>query len=160
MFENVMNALNQVIRFAQIVGIPVFSCLFAIGFILILTAGKNPIRKRRGLIFIIGFGIGTFIIAYIPSLIHTFVGDTPSETSRGNSVERLVDSAMPIGSIIFNVLKYAAIPITGTMFYVGIFIRLMAGKIPGRKRLGIGLAIFSPITMGIVLVIPMLLTKL
>ncbi|RRJ54685.1 hypothetical protein EHV15_34370 [Paenibacillus oralis] len=160
MVDNLLDAVHQLIRLAQIVGIPVLSCLFALGFILLLTAGKNPIRKRRGMIFIIVFGIGTFLIAYVPAIIHSFAGEAPGQTSSGHSVEQLVDSAMPVGSIIFSALKYIAIPITGTMFYIGIFVRLMAGKNPGRKRLGIGLTMFSPLTMGVVLLIPLLLPKL
>lgn len=160
MFENLLNAFYQLIRLAQMVCIPVFACLFALGFIFLLTAGKNPIRKRRGMIFVIVFGIGTFLIAYVPAIIHTFAGEAPSQTPSGNSVEELVDSTAPLGSIIFNALKHIAIPITGTMFYIGIFVRLMAAKNPGRKRLGIGLTMFSPLTMAVILVIPMLLPKL
>lgn len=160
MLENVMNAFYQVIRLAQVVCIPVFACLFAVGFIFLLTAGKNPMRKRRGMIFVIAFGIGTFLIAYVPAIVHSFAGEAPSQTSNGSSVEQIVDSAAPVGSIIFNALKYIAIPITATMFYVGIFVRLMAGKNPGRKRLGLGLTMFSPLTMVVVLIIPMLLPKL
>lgn len=160
MLENLANATYQLIRLAQLVCIPVFAFLFALGFIFLLTAGKNPMRKRRGLLFVIAFGIGTFIVAYIPAIVHTFAGDTPSQTSNGSSVEHLVNSAAPVGSIIFTGLKYIAIPITGTMFYVGIFVRLLAGKSPGRKRLGLGLSMFSPLTLAIVLVIPLLLPKL
>lgn len=160
MLENVMTAFYQVIRLAQLVCIPVFACLFALGFIFLLTAGKNPMRKRRGMIFVIAFGLGTFLIAYVPAIVHTFAGEAPSQTSSGQSVEQLVDSATPVGSVIFTALKYIAIPITGTMFYIGIFVRLMAGKNPGRKRLGIGLAMFSPLTMAVVLIIPMILPKL
>jgi hypothetical protein len=46
------------------------------------------------------------------------------------------------------------------MFYIGLLVRLLAGKDPARKRLGIGLAMFSPLTMAVVLVIPLLLPKL
>jgi hypothetical protein len=75
-------------------------------------------------------------------------------------VEEIVDRTVPVGGIIFNALKYVAIPITGTMFYIGLLVRLLAGKDPARKRLGIGLAMFSPLTMAVVLVIPLLLPKL
>lgn len=160
MGENVQNAINQLVRLAQIVGIPVMASLCILGFLFLLTAGKNPIRKRRGLLFVIFFGIGTFLIAYIPALVQFYAGNSPSETSTGQSVEELVDSTLPLGSVLFNALKYIAIPVTGTMFYIGIFIRLMAGKNPGRKRLGMGLTMFSPLTMGIVLIIPLLLPKL
>ncbi|WP_408895243.1 hypothetical protein [Paenibacillus taichungensis] len=160
MHENIMQSVFQVIRLAQIVGIPVFACLFGLGFILLLTAGKNPIRKRRGLLFVIAFGFGTFLIAYVPAIVHTFVGDAPNQTSTGQSVKQLVDSTMPFGSIIFNGLKWIAIPVTGTMFYIGIFVRLMAAKNPGRKRMGVGLVMFSPLTLGVVLLIPKLLPSL
>lgn len=160
MFDNVYAAFDQVIRLAQLVCIPVFAVLCAIGFILLLTAGKNPMRKRRGLIFVLAFGVGTFLIAYVPAIVHTFAGDTPGETSQYNRVEQFVDSAVPLGSLLFVGLKYVAIPVTGTMFYVGFFVRLMAGKNPARKRLGIGLSMFAPATMAIVLAIPMLLPQL
>lgn len=160
MLENVMKAIYQVVRFVQLVGIPVMACLFGLGFIFLLTAGKNPMRKRRGMIFVIVFGIGTFLVAYVPAIVHTFAGDAPGQSSSGQSVEQLVDSAAPAGSIIFTALKYIAIPITGTMFYIGVFVRLMAAKIPGRKRLGIGLMMFSPLTLAVVILIPTLLPKL
>lgn len=160
MYENVTEAVYQLVRLVQIVGIPIFGCLFGIGFILLLTAGKNPIRKRRGLLFVIFFGIGTFLVAYVPAIVHTFAGDAPGQSSSAKTVEEIVDSTTPLGSIIFNALKYIAIPVTATMFYIGIFVRLLAGKDPARKRLGIGLAMFSPLTMAIVLAIPLLLPKL
>ncbi|WP_433709118.1 hypothetical protein [Paenibacillus illinoisensis] len=160
MFENVIQSVFQVVRLAQIVGIPVFAFLFGLGFLFLLTAGKNPIRKRRGLLFVITFGLGTFLIAYVPAIVHTFAGETPSQALSGRSVEQLVDSTAPIGTIIFNGLKWIAIPVTGTMFYIGIFVRLMAAKNPGRKRVGIGLVMFSPLTLGIVLLIPKLLPSL
>lgn len=160
MYDNVMESVYQVVRLVQLVGIPVFSCLVGLGVILLLTAGKNPIRKRRGLLFVIFFGIGTFLIAYIPSIIHSFAGEAPSQSASGQTVEELVDSTVPVGSIIFNALKYIAIPVTWTMFYIGIFVRLLAAKDPARKRLGIGLVMFSPLTMVVVLVLPLLLPKL
>jgi hypothetical protein len=164
LFNNVMEAVNQVVRLAQVVGIPVMGFLFALGFIFLLTAGKNPIRKRRGVVFLIVFGLGTFIVAYVPALMHTFAGDAPTEAQTtmgsGKTVSELVNATQPFGTKIFTALKYVAFPITGTMFYVGVFVKLLAGKSPQRKRLGLGLAIFSPITMGLVLVIPLLLGKL
>jgi MFS family permease len=160
MYDNVMESIYQLVRLVQIVGIPLFASLFGIGCILLLTAGKNPVRKRRGLLFVIFFGIGTFLIAYIPAIVHTFAGEAPSQTANGQTVEEIVDRTVPVGGIIFNALKYVAIPITGTMFYIGLLVRLLAGKDPARKRLGIGLAMFSPLTMAVVLVIPLLLPKL
>lgn len=160
MYENVMESTYQVIRLVQLVGIPLFACLAGIGCLLLLTAGKNPIRKRRGLLFVIFFGIGTFLIAYIPAIVHTYFGEAPSETSSAQTMEEIVDRAAPVGGKFFSALKYIAIPVTGTMFYIGLLIRLMAGKDPSRKRLGIGIAMFSPLTMAVVLIIPLLLPKL
>ncbi|WP_214607717.1 hypothetical protein, partial [Mycobacterium tuberculosis] len=87
MYENVTEAVYQLVRLVQIVGIPIFGCLFGIGFILLLTAGKNPIRKRRGLLFVIFFGIGTFLVAYVPAIVHTFAGDAPGQASSAKTVE-------------------------------------------------------------------------
>jgi hypothetical protein len=160
MLENIQEASHQLIRLAQLVLIPLFAFLFGIGWILYLTSGKNPIRKRRGMLLIIFSAFTTFSIAYIPAIVYTYAGEAPSETGTEATVEEWVDRTVPVAGILFNALKYIAIPVTGTMLYVGLLIRLLAGKNPSRKRLGIGMALLSPLTMAVVLLIPLLLPKL
>lgn len=158
MFINLINGFHQVVRLVQVIGIPVMVLLFLLGFVLILTSGKNPIRKRRGYIFIIVFGIGAFAVAYLPAIIHNYTVDQPLQlTAKHKTVKDYVDSATPLGTILFNALFYIAIPITGFMFYAGVIIRFMAPKNPTRRRKGIGLALFAPLTMFFIYIVPKIL---
>jgi len=149
MFINLINGFHQVVRLVQVIGIPVMVLLFLLGFVLILTSGKNPIRKRRGYIFIIIFGIGAFAVAYLPAIIHNYTVDQPLQlTDKHKTVKDYVDSATPIGTILFN---------TGFMFYAGVIVRFMAPKNPSRRRKGIGLVLFAPLTMFFVYIVPKIL---
>lgn len=151
--------IEQAIRFLQIIGIPLMAFLCVIGFLILLTSGKNPLRKRLGYKFVIVFGIGILIIAYAPLLRYSYAPDTPVQGNT-DSVEGLVDSTMGFGSYIFKGLWYASIPVVVTMFYAGMNVRLVAGKNPQTKRLGLGLMMFSPLVLGIAFVLPSLLGKL
>jgi len=155
--ENLINLIHQLIRLGQQLGIPVFIAVSLVGLLLMLTAGKNPIRKKLGLLLMIFFVLAAFAIAYTPSISNTITaGKSPTKAEYG-SIKEAVDATQPVGATLFKALFYAAIPITGIMFYVGLIIRFVAGKIPARKRMGIGLMMFSPTAMIAIIVIPKLL---
>ncbi|WP_158299634.1 hypothetical protein [Paenibacillus antri] len=158
--DKVSILFEQVIRLLQLVGIPVMGVLFIVGFIILLTSGKNPRRKRAGYIMTIVFGIGILLVSYVPLLAYKYGGEAPKEATGDETIYSMVDSSAGLGSMFFTGLKYAAIPLTFTMFYIGIMIVLLAAKSPQRKRLGIGISLLSPITLAIVFLIPVLLPRL
>lgn len=153
-FSGLYLIMQQLVRLLQLVGLPVFAVLFIIGLLLLLTAGKNPIRKRRGYIFTIVFGIGSLLVAYLPVITHTFGNATPESVAQSEDITEMVDSASMIGTNLFQGIWYVSIPVVFTMFYMGMLIRTVAGKNPQRKRLGLGMMIFSPVVLGVAFVIP------
>ncbi|MFC5450658.1 hypothetical protein ACFPOG_20610 [Paenibacillus aestuarii] len=160
--DNIQHAANtvmeQLIRLLQLIGIPVMGVLFIIGFLVLLTSGKNPRRKRAGYIMTVAFGIGILIISYIPLLAYEYGG--MREATGNETIDSMVNSSAGLGAVFFKGLKYAAVPLTFTMFYVGVLVALVAAKSPQRKRLGMGICILSPIALLIVFVIPLLLPHL
>lgn len=151
--------VEQGIRLLQIIGIPLMTVLCIIGFLILLTSGKNPLRKRLGYRFVIVFGIGALLIGYIPLFRYRYYPDTPVQ-GNVDSVEGMVNSTMNFGSYLFNGLWYASIPIVVTMFYIGMNVRLVAGKNPQTKRLGLGLMMFAPLVLGIAFMLPSLIGHL
>lgn len=151
--------IQQMVRLLQLVGLPVFAVLFIIGLLFLLTAGKNPIRKRRGYIFAIVFGIGALLIAYLPVITHMFGNSTPAAVDKNDDIVEMVGSAAILGPNLFKGVWYISIPVVFTMFYMGMLIRSVAGKNPQRKRLGLGMMIFSPLVLGAAYVVP-ILTKM
>ncbi len=152
--------VEQFIRLLQLVGIPLFASLVVIGLLLLLTSGKNPRRKRAGYIMSIGFTIGVFTVAYVPLLTYHYGGDAPRTATGDETIHSLVDSSAELGSYIFNGLIYASIPLTFTMFYIGLIIMLTAAKSPQKKRLGLGVMIMSPLVQSVVFLFPKLLSLL
>lgn len=151
--------IEQAVRLLQIVGIPLMAFLCIIGFLILLTAGKNPLRKRLGYKFVIVFGIGILLIAYAPLLRYSYAPATPTEGNT-DSVEEMVNSTINFGAYIFKGLWYASIPVVVTMFYTGMNVRFVVSKNPQTKRLGLGLMLFSPLVLAIAFVLPSLLGKL
>lgn len=150
---------EQAIRLIQLVGIPIAGALFIIGLLILLTAGKNPRRKRIGYTFTIGFGILMLLVAYIPSLSMVYMGDHLKE-AHGETIQSMVNSGSGIGNTIFKGIQYATIPTVFFTFHLGVVIRLFAAKSPQRARLGVGLMIFSPFVTLVAYAIPHLITKL
>lgn len=158
--ESTITFSQQIIRFIQIVGIPLFGFLLLIGLIILLTSGKNPHRKRKGFVMTIVSGIGVLAISYVPVLSY-YWGQKRSENVTGNeTIESMVDSSRSIGSFLFESIQKGSIPILFTVFYIGLIILLTAAKSPQKKRLGIGTMIFSPIVLGVVFIMPQLLSLL
>lgn len=162
--EQMQHAVNtvmeQLIRLLQLVGIPAMGVLFIVGALILLTSGKNPRRKRAGYIMTVVFGIGILIVAYVPLLAYEYGGDAPRTVTGNESIESMVDSSAGLGGIFFKALKYISVPLTFTMFYLGILVILLAAKSPQRKRLGIGISILSPLVLAVVFLIPLLLPQL
>ncbi|MFS0558564.1 hypothetical protein [Brevibacillus sp. 179-C9.3 HS] len=163
--NNMINGIGEfteiAIRFLQMVGIPVLAVLTLIGLLTLLTAGKNPRRKRTGYIITIVFGICMLMVAYAPLLSYQMELTTKTLNVQNPNVHQRVDSTGGlIGSNLFKGLQYASIPITVTTFYLGFGIRLNAAGNPQRKRLGIGLLLFSPLTLVVVFLMPTLILRL
>jgi hypothetical protein len=163
--ENIEQAastvMEQAIRLLQLVGIPVMGLLFLIGLLVLLTSGKNPRRKRAGFIMSLAFGIGILVVSYVPLLGYEYLSsDRPLEATGNETIESMVDSSTGIGDYLFKGLRYTAIPITFSIFYLGMLIMLLAAKSPQRKRLGLGMMILSPIVMSTVFALPYLLPRL
>lgn len=152
--------LEQIVRFLQLIGIPIMGVLFIAGMLILLTSGKNPRRRRAGYIMTIAFGIGILLVAYVPLLAYEFGGDEPWEATGDESIESMVDSSSGLGAVLFKGIKYGAIPLTFSMFYLGMLVVLLAAKSPQRKRLGIGIMILCPIVLTVVFVLPLLLPQL
>lgn len=149
------------IRFLQMIGIPVMAVICLLGFLLILTAGKNPRRKRAGYILTIVFGLCMLLVAYMPLLSYQMEQTTKMTNAQNPDIHKRVDSTGGlIGRNLFLAMQYIAIPITFTTFYTGFGVRLNAAGNPQRKRLGIGLMIFSPITCALIFVMPYLVVRL
>ncbi|MED0677062.1 hypothetical protein ABEV55_08465 [Aneurinibacillus thermoaerophilus] len=151
---------EQAIRLLQLIGIPAMAGLFIIGLLLLLTAGKNPLRKRIGFIFTLGFGFGTLAVAYVPAIAYTVSGEAPQRATGHETLEGMVNSSSFIGESLFTAIQYTMIPLTFTTFYMGVIIRLLAAKNPQRRRIGIGFMMFSPIVLGMSYVVPRLITYL
>lgn len=151
---------GQAIRLIQLVGIPLMGFLLVLGLIILLTSGKNPRRKRAGMIMTIGFSIGVFVISYVPLLAYRYGGDRPREATGNETVNNMVDSSAGFGSSLFTGLKYGSIPLVFTMFYVGMIIILTASKSPQKKRLGLGIMLLSPLVLTVVFILPKLLPML
>lgn len=158
-FSGLYVLIQQLVRLLQLVGLPVFTVLFIIGLLFLLTAGKNPIRKRRGYIFAIIFGVGALLIAYLPVITHMFGNSTPTVVDKNDDIVGMVDSAAILGPNLFKGVWYVSVPVVFTMFYMGMLMRSVAGKNPQRKRLGLGMMIFSPIVLGLAYAVP-ILTKM
>ncbi|KIV58573.1 hypothetical protein AM501_05310 [Aneurinibacillus migulanus] len=154
------SVFEQGIRLLQMVGVPVMAGLFIIGLMFLLTAGKNPFRKRIGYLMSIGFGIGVLAIAYLPAIIYTINGEASGKASEHESLEAVVSSSSFIGESFFTAIQYVMLPLAFSTFYMGVIIRLVAAKNPQRRRIGIGLMLFSPLVLGISHVIPITLTHL
>ncbi len=159
-FSGLMILLEQLIRLFQLVGLPIFSVLMIVGFLLLLTSGKNPRRKKMGYVFIIAFGVLTLLIAYAPLLGHSIFGVKPLEANGDETVENMVDAAGEIGPMLFKGVWYVSIPVVFTMFYFGLLVRLSAAKNPQRRRLGLGMMIFCPVVLLAAYVTPSLMNML
>ncbi|GAA0854161.1 hypothetical protein ABER99_20590 [Paenibacillus glucanolyticus] len=151
---------EQLIRLLQIVGLPIFSVLLIVGFLLLLTSGKNPRRKKMGYVFTIVFGIGALLIAYAPLVAHSLGGMEFSQDQQNETVESMVDGAGTIGPSLYKGVWYISVPVVFTMFYFGLLVRLSAAKNPQRKRLGLGMMIFSPLVLLAAYLIPSLTNML
>ncbi|WP_145949559.1 hypothetical protein [Paenibacillus sp. Y412MC10] len=155
-FEGVDTLFEQLIRLLQLVGLPLFSVLLVVGFLLLLTAGKNPRRKKMGYVFVLFFGIGALLIAYAPLIANAIGGSEPAPAQGDETITSMVDSAGGVGPKLFKAVWYVSIPVVFTMFYYGLLVRLSAAKNPMRKRLGLGMMIFSPIALLAAYVVPAL----
>lgn len=151
---------NQFVRLLQIVGLPLFGGLFVIGLLVLLTAGKNPFRRRLGFVFSLGFGIGVLLVASVPLLTEYYSPDSPHEPTGEETVQGMVDSTTVVGGWVYETLERASLFIVIIMFYVGIQLWLKAARRPQQKRLGIGIVLFSPFILLIVHVLPKLIASL
>ncbi|MDN4106174.1 hypothetical protein [Paenibacillus polymyxa] len=156
LFDGLKVLVEQLVRLLQLVGLPIFTVLIIVGFLLLLTSGKNPRRKKTGYVFVVLFGSGALLIAYTPLIAHSFMGLGPQSAHVGDSVENMVNGAGSIGPQLFTGVWYISIPIVFTMFYYGLLVRLSAAKNPQKKRLGIGMMLFSPIVLLAAYVVPKL----
>jgi hypothetical protein len=152
--------LEQAVRLLQLVGLPIIGVLLVIGFMILLTSGKNPRRKRIGYAFSIGFFILLLLDAYLPVFIFHYTGDTPHSATGRETIYGMVSSTGGIGDMLFTALKHISIPLTFMVFYIGILVALCAAKNPQRKRLGVGLMMFSPVVLGLTWLVPYIVTKL
>ncbi|MDQ0255592.1 hypothetical protein J2S74_002974 [Evansella vedderi] len=159
-FQGGVTLAEQAVRLAQLIFLPVMGIMCLTGLLLLLTAGKSPRRKRAGYVFSLGGTIGAFMVAYIPLLAFEFFGTEPTAATGDETIYSIVDSYGGFGQGAFTAIQYVAIPLVGTIFYIGVFVQLLAAKSPQRKRVGLGLMIFAPIVLGAVYIIPQLLELL
>lgn len=152
-FAGIHVVLEQAIRLLQVLGLPIFSVMVIVGLLLLLTAGKNPRRKKLGYVFVIVFGISALLVAYAP-LIALSVSEADVSSTGNESIEEMVDGSRTIGSSLFKGVWYLSIPVVFTMFYFGLLVRLSAAKNPMKKRLGLGMMLFSPVVLLITYVLP------
>ncbi|QNR65109.1 hypothetical protein IAQ67_14390 [Paenibacillus peoriae] len=160
LFDGLKVLVEQLVRLLQLVGLPIFTVLIIVGFLLLLTSGKNPRRKKMGYVFVVIFGSGALLIAYAPLIAHSFVGVESQSAHSGDSVENMVNGAGSIGPQLFKGVWFVSIPIVFTMFYFGLLVRLSAAKNPQKKRLGLGMMLFSPIVLLAAYIMPKLVQML
>ncbi|MNW62689.1 hypothetical protein D3C74_408350 [compost metagenome] len=75
-------------------------------------------------------------------------------------MEHMVNGAGSIGPQLFKGVWFVSIPIVFTMFYFGLLVRLSAAKNPQKKRLGLGMMLFSPIVLLAAYIMPKLVQML
>lgn len=141
--------IEKGIGLLQIIFIPTFFIMFLLGLIFFIIAMRNPIRKRTGYLLTITGFIGSLFITYGPLIIYYISQNNEDWTSSGIS-----SSVEGIGWKVYDILATILTPLIGVMFYVGVGFWLLAAKSPTRKRIGIGLMLFSPLTYVIMQYLP------
>ncbi len=159
-YENAGRRLIFIVMYAmQSWGTVISGVLVAVGVVMLIAATKNPHYRQRGFRMMIAFSFLFFMMAYSPVLYFHYYGPEPEPNENAQAEDLMVMSDATSGTFV-DILEIIGYPVLVLMFNVGLFYRLLAGKSPQSKRMGIGLMMFSPVAMFFIWLLPTIFSKI
>jgi hypothetical protein len=137
--------LQLLVRFAQIIFVPVFGFTFLLSIFYILYAGKNPFRKRKAYLLSIGGFIGMMTALYLPLVIIYVKGDHLVKAPGNDDLRGLIDNTGIWGGKVYDLFKIVFEPMIFLGFLLGIIYWLSASKNPPKRRIGMAMVFGAPV---------------